>query len=347
MGRTQQFLRPMDGARFIDAFDALSPRWQSLAGTLAVNGGALRAATLGDWGLNKVTNGTLEAYTGTQDDGTSDTFTGWSNAGTGAGATIEATATANGGANAVKLGPAIGPRLRKNITVLPGATLQNRFWTRASGGTGSLNLGWYNNTGNATIIAVTATGVTGTTYAQYTQSGVVPIGCISLALDYYSQRDGSNEWVYLDDVVLYRQNAPAILRGWRSPAFTATMAHISPAALTTPFGFICRYTTPLDYWEVRVLPNTAGNDLQIIQVTAGVETVRAEADIDWTAGDTDELSVTAQGSTISTAHKKSGAGVWTAGPSYASATQGATSPQIGVMLYEAGVNRLARFEVKG
>jgi hypothetical protein len=86
--------------------------------------------------------------------------------------------------------------------------------------------------------------------------------------------------------------------------------------------------------------------LQIIQVTDGAETTRAEADVDWTSDDTDELEVTCAGSTISTAYRKAGAGVWTAGPSYASATQGQTSPNVGVMLYETGVGRLAGFDVR-
>jgi len=42
---------------YIDDFGGVSPRWQSLSGTLAVNAGALRAATLGDWLGNLITNG--------------------------------------------------------------------------------------------------------------------------------------------------------------------------------------------------------------------------------------------------------------------------------------------------
>ncbi len=321
---------------YIDDFGDVSPRWQSLAGTLEVNAGALRAATLGDWGPNLVTNGSME---------TGDPPTGWGSA-FAALSSVAEERTGGAGTHCLNMARAnsVLPHAYQAIATVPSATYALHGWIR------NVDQQWVRLTawdvvGDAKIGGETEQAATAWKEADTTH--VCPSASTQVRVRGYAPAgtypNGTS--VRADDVSFYRQNCPALLRGWRSPAFTATMAHISPAAAVTPFGFICRYTDTLNYWEIRVLPNTAGNDLQIIQVTAGVETVRAEADIDWTAGDTDELSVTAQGSTISTAHKKSGAGVWTAGPSYASATQGQTSPHIGAMLYETGVDRLASLRV--
>jgi hypothetical protein len=148
---------------------------------------------------------------------------------------------------------------------------------------------------------------------------------------------------YFDSVQVYRQNAAAIRNV--APAFRARLAHISPAAPSVvPAGWMFRYTDALNYWELRVLPNTAGNDMQIVQVTAGEETVRAEADVDWTAEGTDEVELIVRGSSITTRYRKAG-GVWTTGPSYASATQGAQSPYMGPLVYGTTTARWARVEV--
>ncbi len=130
-----------------------------------------------------------------------------------------------------------------------------------------------------------------------------------------------------------------------SPHFRARLTHISPAAPSVvPAGWMFRYTDALNYWELRVLPNTGGNDMQIVQVTAGAETVRAEADVDWTAEGTDEVELIARGSTITTRYRKAG-GVWTAGPSYASATQGGAASAMGPMLYGTTVAPWAEVEL--
>ncbi|MDD5103970.1 MAG: LamG domain-containing protein, partial [Candidatus Peribacteraceae bacterium] len=72
------------------------------------------------YGSEKLTNGGFETYSGSQDDGVSDTFTGWSTHAAG-GNTEEATATVNGGSNALKIvfsdGPSGTPYISQTVTV--------------------------------------------------------------------------------------------------------------------------------------------------------------------------------------------------------------------------------------
>ncbi len=322
-------LRLTPGTRsqvFVDAFGALSDRWLPQAGTLAVAGGALRAATLGDWLSTLVLNGAMESGAPPSDWTYYTAIAGTAAERTGGDGTQSLSLVNVGASNA---------RAVQNAPTIVGTTVRLEGWAKKISSRATITLG-----GN-TILDTDDTGVwvsnSGTRVCTSTSTQVM---CRN-----YNAFDALES--HYDDIAVYRQNAPALLAGWRSPNHVATLSHISPAAGVVPFGYLCRYTDSLNYWEVRVLPNTAGNDLQIIQVTAGVGTTRAEADIDWTSNDTDELEVTCSGSTISTAHRKSGAGTWTAGPSYASATQGQTSPQLGVMLYETGVGRVSAFKVVG
>ena len=342
-----RWVRGQQGQRYRDDFASLSGRWVAQAGSLAVSGGALQAATRGDWGPNVCTNPEI----------TSD-LTGY--AGSGA-APSRVDSETDPGVSSVTAGADDKWVLKVTRTVTTGA-YRYAYWgfpapigavyrLRALGyaptqagstETGGLygNSTWWSSPWNAPISAWDAweeLSALRTTIADNVALGFLAGGFADEATGLY---------VVYDDVEIYRQNALALLAGWRSPNHVATLHHVSPATAVTPFGYICHYTDALNYWEVRVLPNTAGNDLQIIQVTAGVETTRAEADVDWTTDDTDELMVDCRGATIATYHRKSGAAVWTAGPSYASATQGQTSPNVGVMLYETGVGRLSGFEIR-
>ena len=99
---------------------------------------------------------------------------------------------------------------------------------------------------------------------------------------------------------------------------------------------IVRYSDDLNYWEARLTPNTAGTDLQLVEVAAGVATVRASADIDWTANNRDEIWVGLKGALVEVYHRKAGADVWTLGCSYASATHNLGATRHGVMLWSTG-----------
>ena len=74
-----------------------------------------------------------------------------------------------------------------------------------------------------------------------------------------------------------------------------------PAAGVAPGGLILRGSDFAgandDYWYAKITPGTAGTDFQLIEVNAGVETVRASADVDWTAATAYNVRVIVQGST--------------------------------------------------
>lgn len=328
------------GGRIVDDFATLSSRWVvQNGGTLAVAGGALRASALDNWGPQLVADSGIEEWS---DENTPSV---WNKSA--AGVIEREDADVHGGTYSASLtqdevGTTGRPYLYQAIRMVAGAEYYGSLWAKRLMDIGcrldliDTNSSWYpfqrdDPALSWTMYSGTAVSKAGTHInkgARVLLSDSVPVT------------------VLVDDINIYRRNTPALLAGWRSPNHVATLSQVSPAAAVTPFGYLCRYTDALNYWEVRVLPNTAGNDLQIIQVTDGAETTRAEADIDWTSDDTDEIEVTCSDSTISTAYRKSGASVWTAGPSYASATQGQTSPDVGLMLYEASVGRVSSFEIR-
>ena len=104
------------------------------------------------------------------------------------------------------------------------------------------------------------------------------------------------------------------------PNATLNWGVVMPAALTTPRILPFRITDALNHWLVRILPNTAGTDCYLIERNAGVETTRASADVDWTAGATDEVRVIARGQSLQVYHRKSGATTWTLACQYTSAS---------------------------
>jgi hypothetical protein len=162
-------------------------------------------------------------------------------------------------------------------------------------------------------------------------------------------RDAANNFTvgdigYFDAITLYRQNTVATI-AWGSPNIQITLDLAIPAAPSVvPFSAVVRYTDTLNYWEVRTTPNTAGTDLQIIEVVAGVETVRASADIDWTAGGTDQMRVNVYGTTTAVEVKKSGAPAFTAACSYTTMATGLTARDHGLMFYGTGVSRCTRWQ---
>jgi hypothetical protein len=326
--------------RVVDDFAALSSRWVvQNDGTLSVSGGAVRASALDNWGPQLVADSGIEEWS---DENTPSVWTK-----SAAGVIEREDSDVHTGSHCVALtqdetGTSGRPFLYQTVPLLVGATYFGSLWAKRVDAIGcrvaliDASSSWYPISRDDPALSWTMYSGAAVPHA-YTH--------IAKGAKVYLS-DSVPVTVLVDDINIYRRNTPALLAGWRSPNHIATLSHVSPAAAVTPFGYLCRYTDALNYWEVRVLPNTAGNDLQIIQVTAGAETTRAQADIDWTSDDTDELEVTCSGSTISTAYRKSGASVWTAGPSYGSATQGQTSPDVGLMLYEASVGRVSSFEIR-
>ena len=321
---------------WLDTFDALSANYLPVAGSLAVDTGALKAATQGDWGKNLVTNGEF----------TTDTA-GWT-AVNGAVLTRRDYATSpsiapTGGANNYGLeiasaGTAFALAYQA-LSVITGA----RYVASCRGYSPSANAG-----ANLARLDLSGAVVGGMPTAaedawqSLSVSGIATSAALNSRLMCNSTTAG--DMAHFDAASVRRQNAAAIL-SW-SPTFRVRLVHIPPALGTTvtPAGWMFRYTDNLNYWEARIVPNTAGNDLLIVQVTAGAETVRSEARIAWTTDHNDELYLDVRGQNIVTAYRKYGSSVWATGPSYASATQGLNSPWMGPLLYGTE-KRLAEAEL--
>jgi len=153
----------------------------------------------GDWYVDKVqvfeglvTNGGFEiGGTGDNfnggaevDDGTSDTFTGWTNVSVndGAGDKIEATATKKTQSYAVKLTRTTQTTyMYQYISVTAGRVYKLSFWARGDGANaGEYRL--YDVQNAAWIISTTSTGVSGATYTEVTVVFTVPSGCTQVSI---------------------------------------------------------------------------------------------------------------------------------------------------------------------
>lgn len=111
-------------------------------------------------GAELLTNGGFESYTGTPDDGVTDTFSGWGQY-TGAGEQIEATATAHAGSAAVKLTSGSSPPtlyMLRDVTVPANRVLCFSAWLRGNGEDGQPSVELYDNAHNllATLYGTTA-----------------------------------------------------------------------------------------------------------------------------------------------------------------------------------------------
>lgn len=150
-------------------------------------------------GAELVSNGDLELHDGTEDDGTSDNFTDWTNVGVndGSGDKLEATATVNGGSYAAKMtNTTSGPYMHQTITTIAGETYEFTFYTRGDA-TRQGRYGVYDVTNTTWLIADgTLTGVSGVTYTKITVSFVA--GSTSTRL--YIEASAGPGAVYFDDI---------------------------------------------------------------------------------------------------------------------------------------------------
>lgn len=131
-----------------------------------------------------LTNGGLETYAGTPDDGTTDTFTGWTNSGTDASNRIEATATAYSGSAAVKLvvGTALAPILSQTVTVAPLTDHLLTLWTR---GDATAQLCYrLSDVGSGRVLTHWIyTGATSATWTQFTRRFAIPPNVTQLKIE--------------------------------------------------------------------------------------------------------------------------------------------------------------------
>lgn len=156
------------------------------------------------YGSELVINGGFEAYTGTQDDGVTDTFNGW----TSYSGLVEATATAHSGSDAVKLTYGNNVLIYNTLNVVAGATYTFSFWSRGDG-TNSLHYSIYDLDHSYATIAV-AYGASGINYQLVTATITIPAGCTHINPQFTVYNSGN---AYLDDVSFRQIATPAINNG--------------------------------------------------------------------------------------------------------------------------------------
>lgn len=318
---------------YIDSFDTLGARWNPIVGTVAVASGALKALTYDNFLNNKIINNEFttntESWTAYQSSLSrvdSKTDPGVSSGGADKYA-LKITSTGTWAAAYQTPSWLVGARYKLTARgYAPSSnTVVNACRLRISGT-------------NLTQISAEDTWETLTTLwnATATNHGVnLTVGTQGSTVN--------GDIAYVDAISLFRQNTVIILSDWTSCNVSLVYDIINPGSGVVPFGAIVRYTDALNFWEIRQVPNTAGNDTYIVEVVDSVETIRASADVDWTASGTDQMKVILNGSLCTVYHKKSGAGEWTEACNY-TMTTGLTSPSHGVIFYDTNVGRLTNFE---
>lgn len=218
-----------------------------------------------EYGPNLLTNGSFETYDGTQDDGTADTFTGWTIA-SAAGVTHEATATCKSGTNAFKYNYAStsSPQFYQDVTVVPGTRYAVTFWTRGDG-VRAARFRIRDVTHTADIVATTSTGVSGTTYTLYRSVVVAPAGCVSMRIEFFPASTTSAHVVYIDDVQI-RQVFDLWVNVW-------VKRTADDAARTSHYVLSRREGAANQSWWLRFIGNDEGADAgDIGKVAFGVST---------------------------------------------------------------------------
>ena len=168
-------------------------------------------------GAELLLNGGFEAYTGTANDATSDTWTGWQTVETPEHfAYVQAVTTAkHGGAAAVKLttGSTYGSAyLTQTTAVEPGTEYTLRYWTRGDGGSGQISVALHDadhagQYGGRFFYADSL--VTGSAWTERRVTFTTPAGCNNLTL-YVWNPSALNSYALVDDVSLLAGGGDAI-----------------------------------------------------------------------------------------------------------------------------------------
>lgn len=318
------FISP--GIREDFAGAALSGQWTTRLGTFQVAASVLQGATLAVDGIERMSNGNME--TGNPPTGytlsSGSTLTGQADERTG-GSGAQCLQAARGTNNLVGY--------YANLPIIQYATYQMSVWMKVN------TADWVQSQASAGIITGEQTPAD---WTNYTLDGQITTA--TAWMQFFVGNHGGDAGRF-DDLSMMLKGAIATLSNWEYANAQITAALVLPASGAVPRSLICRYTDLSNYWEIRVLPGTAGNDTFIIEHNIGVMTTRATADVDWTVNSTDQIRVTMNGSTITVYAKKAGASGWTQACSYASATLNQTARAHGFMAYSTGVNILDWWEI--
>lgn len=166
-----------------------------------------------EMGPEMLVNGGFEDYTGTPDDATSDTITGWRNyANDGAGNSARiVTSTKHSGATAVLITHGVGSSpgiLAQDVDVEPNTEYTISYWTRTGANNGQVALALHAVPAQETIYIQDST-VTTTDWTQVVYSFATPVATTRLAI-YFFTPTVDNASAYLDDVSMRRGGGRAI-----------------------------------------------------------------------------------------------------------------------------------------
>lgn len=156
-------------------------------------------------GVELLENGGFETHTGTADDATTDSWTGWTNAyiNDGQGDSALASTTAHNGGHAVKLAHgavANWAGIRQDVTVLPGTVYTLSFWTRGDG-TGQLAYLIFDTPNNVRLTETVDCGVTGTSWVQVKRTITTTPVTTQLSVWFFAPI-ANNSAAWVDDVSL-------------------------------------------------------------------------------------------------------------------------------------------------
>jgi hypothetical protein len=328
-------------------FNVLPLNLEAMAGVPSVVGGVLRA-TLGDWGPNLPSNGEF----------TTDTA-GWTIQGGRTLARVDSSVdpgVASGGADVwcgktVAATVAIGSVYAPPVGVAAGVV--GAFYRAAmlfyvpntNSALNVIQLRVYNS-----IPLEAMSGVSPPAFDVWSwleTSSVSPLagtGEITIRVRFAGI---VGDTACFDKVELYRQNSVLRILDWDDPSGRFTLDMPVPAAGVVPFSWLTRIQDALNYYEVRVTPNTGGLDTRLYQVVAGVETPLVEVDVDWTAGGADKMRVISEGNGIIVDVKKATDTGWSTKMIYDDANLFLDAPFHGPMLWDSAVGRLARITAEG
>jgi len=190
-------------------------------------------------GADILTNSGFETHTGTADDATTDTFTGWTNNGAndGAGRSILAVTSAHGGGHAVKLTSDSGANyayLTQEATVTPGQQYTLKFWCKGDAGVGQMRCILTDTTsgGSGQELLSYDSQTTGAAWAEHSLTLLIPAGLTALTLRFdlhYNTSDPAA--AYLDDVTLQAGGRESVYLQLRDETVLEALRRV--AALTS------------------------------------------------------------------------------------------------------------------
>lgn len=330
--RGARLLTLLGGKRgnFVDTFDTLSPAWMPLLDGAAaqVTDGSLQGKTPQPFGANLLSNSELSTDTSSwvPSNGSIDRVDSGTDPGASSGgaddwcakltATSDALVTmAQGRSGVVGATYSFGARAYR-----PSANGGGEVRIQGSGGL------------NNVVAEVTANNTW-----QDLRIAAQPLSIAAITLRAQIVGAVEGDIAYFDAFTLTRAVVPMV-RLHQSADGTITVPVVIPASGVVPFSLLLRATDIDNLWEVRVTPNTAGNDLQLIERDAGSERTWLEYDIGWTPGGTDEIRVAMLGPCITLLYRKQGEATFTEVGKHTDAQLNLTSRYHGFMAHNVGVD---------